>query len=178
MCLMLQIKLKLKAAPLPDASMQNHSHPFCCSPPLPDPRRTSPAPNPPLPPPHHSPHPLPGMCVCARVCFLHFTPSLTQLAHSSLLLPPLNLTSPHSHPPPPHPSARRQTTPDVGIQFVLSALFQLRFRFISCWLLLINSLDMRWVGEVGSRSGWGEGRDKNSSHPPMSYTGNHLPLRQ
>lgn len=138
-----------------------------------------PQPPTPLCPPPITLHTRSQACVCACVFSSFHTLSHTACSFFTTTASPEPHLTPQPPPrPPPHPSARRQTTPDVGIQFVLSALFQLRFRFISCWLLLINSLDMRWVGEVGSRSGWGEGRDKNSSHPPMSYTGNHLPLRQ
>lgn len=69
--------------------------------------------------------------------FLHFTP----LSHCififhyyclSVTNPPTTTTYPPNLKP-----------LDVGIQFVLYVSFLLRFRFISCWLLLINSLDMQ-----------------------------------
>lgn len=86
---MLQIKLKLKPALLPDASMQIDSHPIfrypallnlCTSPSSSSTSLSSPAPR--------------RACVC--VCFIHFTPSLTWLAHSLLRLPPW--ASPHRYP--------------------------------------------------------------------------------
>lgn len=108
---------------------------------------SSPAPSPPLPPLHSPSAP-------RRMCVFYSFHTLSRTACSFFTTTAsLNLTSPRPptlhapHPFPPHLSARRQTTLDVGIQFVLYVSFLLRFRFISCWLLLINSVDMCWGGE-------------------------------
>lgn len=81
------------------------------------------------PPFLHSPPPL-------QACFSSFHNSLTPHTHIS---PPL----PSCYPTPIRPTSYPLTW---GIQFVLHVSFLLRFRFISCWLLLINSLDIRQGG--------------------------------
>lgn len=79
----------------------------------------------------------PFTSLCRHVyVFSSFHTSLTLHIHFSLLLPFCRLPLTHTYPPNLKPL-------DVGIQFVLYVSFLLRFRFISCRLLLINSLDMQ-----------------------------------
>lgn len=108
---MLQIKLELKLALLPDASMQIDSHPICRSPALLNPRtslKSSISPS-----PRHSPHPLPGMCVCARTCVFYSFHTLSHMACSFFTTTAsLNLSSPQplhlTHPPGVKPSLTRE----------------------------------------------------------------------
>lgn len=80
----------------------------------------------------------------ACVCFYSFHTSLTAYSFfTSIAFLPTT-----SHPPTYPPNAEPL---DVGIQFVLYVSFLLRFRFISCWLLLINSQDMHWEEGGGER---------------------------
>lgn len=116
---------------------------------------SSPAPSSPLPPPPFTIRSQAYVCylfIFIRFLFIHSHPACSFFTTT----PSLNLTSPQPptlhapHPFPPHLSSRRQTILDVGIQFVLYVSFLLRFRYISCWLLLINSLDMHWgLGGLG-----------------------------
>lgn len=90
----------------------------------------------PLPPLLHSP-------ASSGMCLFLFISHLSHAAYSSFTTTAFLLADPPP-PPPPHTPIRPTSNPLTwGIQFVLYVSFLLRFRFISCWLLLINSLDMQ-----------------------------------
>lgn len=100
---MLQIKLELKLALLPDASMQIDSHPICCSPALLNPR-TSLKPSISLRPVTLPTRSQACVRVCVRACVFYSFHTLSHMACSFFTTTAsLNLTSPlslHLTPPP------------------------------------------------------------------------------